>query len=656
MMSEMRRIIEAPVMDKIEEVDKPSRLFLSPSAYSNGRRLLPAQANAFVQFALSMREKRPGMFAPLGVGQGKTLTTLAVAAMGLSPDSFSLTKGCDKIGERALLVIPPNLHAQLMGHDIRWARTMMPLPYPIFDLTGKKRAAIATAKKPGLYVITYSRLSQPDGEVLLTACDPDLVICDEAHNLANEDAARTQRFLRFLRSRRRAFVPLSGTMTRKALSDYAHLARFSLLNHAFLPHDWNELKFWMAAIKADDADESPFDPTNMSLSDAELDTFRPLVNFAAKLDPSILKGTVKDAIRKSFNIRRRTMPGVIDSSEQDIGTSLTFALEKSNPWLPGTVVGEKIAVLDSEWIAPNGDEIDFALTKFKWHSELNLGWYNDLVWPDHPDTPKAKELHALGQEYHKALRKFLSHSRAGLDTPMLVGRHFHQHGGGISPELYDLWKPYHDMKKVGEKEKWPDRIAVPIRLSDEKLRHAITIVREWDLKRNPGIVWFHHNEVGRWITELLRAEGFRVIHAPAGADKMILDPENQKPGSIVVASILAHGTGKNLQAFRHNLFLEGFLSAVVGEQAIGRSHRTGQTADELVMQLLHGTEHDDLRLAACLNDSFYIHETMGRQKLIYGSWQEIPKIFSSTDLKAKGAAVSSVLDKRQQQQLEERFT
>lgn len=89
----------------------------------------------------------------------------------------------------------------------------------------------------------------------------------------------------------------------------------------------------------------------------------------------------------------------------------------------------------------------------------------------------------------------------------------------------------------------------------------------------------------------------------------------------IVASIRAHGTGKNLQAFSRNLFANQFSDAAVGEQVLGRTHRQGQLADEVTAEVYRHTPVviDALNRARML--AGYIEGTMGgSQKLLRATY------------------------------------
>jgi hypothetical protein len=163
--------------------------------------------------------------------------------------------------------------------------------------------------------------------------------------------------------------------------------------------------------------------------------------------------------------------------------------------------------------------------------------------------------------------------------------------------------------------------------------------------------------MGAWATELLQNSGFPVEHAKAGDEwnSKLADPE-RTASKWLVASMPAHGTGKNLQYFQNQFFLQWPRPATTAEQVIGRTHRNGQEADELVVLTCNSSEFDQMCFAATLVDALYIHQTTGpRQKLIYGTYVEMPKIYPSDMLRERGFE-NQLLVPQLQKALEERFS
>ncbi len=92
----------------------------------------------------------------------------------------------------------------------------------------------------------------------------------------------------------------------------------------------------------------------------------------------------------------------------------------------------------------------------------------------------------------------------------------------------------------------------------------------------------------------------------------------------------------------------------MAEQVLGRTHRPGQQADELVVNTCHTIAFDHMNFGACLSDSMYQHLVDHRRKLIYASYTELPKIFPSGFLSERGFETVK-LSKDQEQQLKVTF-
>jgi hypothetical protein len=378
----------------------------------------------------------------------------------------------------------------------------------------------------------------------------------------------------------------------------------------------------------------------------------PLVRWAQKHFPDEDFPETIRGFRKAYKFRLNTAPGVVVSAEHEIGTSLLMrnepATEKGSPGM--AELEELIETVRKDFIAPNGDEIDHAIHQFGWLYQLSAGFYNDLYWPA-PEIlagerdisvvaaevllERALEHHKLLQIYHSTLRKWLGgRAKPKLDTPFLVGSDMATHGArNVGHELYEAWISV----KMADFEERPERRSRPVRVCPYKIVQAA----DWAQRSVPAgrgaILWVHHREVGKWLVEELESRGLDVLHAPAGkkANETLIDLDNGN--KIVVASISAHSTGKNLQHFQHQFVVQWPRSAVIAEQMMGRLHRSGQEADEIVVVTSNTTDSDALNFAACLNDSCYIHDTTGvRQKLMYAAYETPPIIISPAVLKKAG--------------------
>ena len=144
------------------------------------KNLLPIQI-----WGLNEGGKRGGLFAPIGVGHGKTGIDLLIlmAIHAYHPEVMT-----------GILLVPANLRAQLTQIDIVQWRAHWNLP----NINGDKWF---TPGKPTLHVLSYNELSGARNSSLVSIIDPDVIIADEAHNLRNHTAARTKRFLRHFSER-----------------------------------------------------------------------------------------------------------------------------------------------------------------------------------------------------------------------------------------------------------------------------------------------------------------------------------------------------------------------------------------------------------------------------------------------------------------------
>lgn len=633
--AEILRICAMPIAPRMRlgtpEFEEFNREHLLSHAFESGFRFFEPQANAIRDF-----ERYGGFLAPIGVGWGKTLITLACA--GIAATRYEIS--------RVLLVVPSSVYSQLVDQMIPAARNKIPFPLQVIGLGGRsqdQRKFLARSKRRGLYLLPYSYLSTKDAPELLEEISADCVLLDEAHNLKSRRAARTRRMLDWIAERKPKLVgSLSGTLTSKSLMDYHHLARVCLGERSPMPLSNQMAGEWSMVVDAG----AP--PTSVLHGNP----IEPLVRWACHHFPDLAKEQVDvSGFRRAYQLRFLTTPGVIATGDQEIGVSLVLqnrpvpAYEKAHDY---ERLKKLIQDVDTLWVTPNGDEIDYAIHLFKWLYELHSGCYNELTWPTPADLAqrrgiaetaaedllaRAKAHHSLHQIYSKELRTYLLNGPSpGVDTPMLVAAELERHPRSprLPAKLRDKWAEMRAADFTGR----PERDSRAIRVCDYKIMEAMRRVRLWD---GGGIVWVHHIEIGQWAYEMFRADGIDALHCPAGdeANRAICDPANKD--KIVIASMSAHGTGKNLQHFQRQLFLQWPRSAVTAEQTIGRTHRNGQEADELVVEMMLTTKFDELLFAACLNDAVYIQQTTGtRNKIVYCSYDPLPKVYSHAFLRARG--------------------
>lgn len=654
---DLQRICSLPLARSLdaEEMEAIQLLHVKPEAYERGFRLQAVQADALSAFAETGR-----LFGPIEVGGGKTLVSLRVTAMAFE----------DGI-HRAVLIVPPQVVNQLVNTDIRQVRQWVSLGVTFYNLSGlspDRRRSMCGGGRRGCWILPYSLLSTKDTSAMLEALRPDLMVLDEAHNLKNRDAARTRRVLSYWKKHHPRVVALSGTMTKDSIKDYAHILEMTHGEMAPVPLHWPTLQDWASVLDSDQNQETYHSGRTAS------GPLRPLIVWAAKNIPGPPRTFDVQGFRAAFNDRLMTTPGVVCSPADSLGTSLVIVNKKADAMTrPGGARLEELQKqLEELWVAPNGDEIEFAMSKWKWAYELASGLYLDLVWPDaglvaqrrsisvdaaEDLLQRSKDHHALQQAYHKELRKWISNHphRPGLDTPMLIGSDMKRHGPtNVGKQLYEPWIAM----KNAEFEGMVERDSVPVRVCDYKVMSAI----EW-MKQHPtgeGIVWFYHNECGRWIQEEAEKAGISTVHCPAGTvTNKFLTSEGAAErckGKFLIASIMAHGTGKNLQFMTDQCYVQFPWNEATAQQSIGRTHRKGQKADTVTVTTMVSCEADELALAACLNDAVYVLETFRSQrKVLIATWDPMPTLYGSQMLQRAGISAKT-LSAKQRLLLRERFS
>jgi hypothetical protein len=511
--------------------------------------------------------------------------------------------------------------------------------------------------------MTYSILSAQGAEEMLEAIAPSCIICDEAHNVAgSRGSARAKRFRRYVDTAAPQIIALSGTITRKSPNDYHYLAKTSLGKNNFLPNAVSLAEAWATLIDSMASSLGEF----RSVGVPQAGPIMPLVHWAQDKFPE--ENVTEDLIgfRKAYALRLRSTPGVVASGNDELGVSLlveNVPVEKTKAESREgyATMQELIKKLKEEWLTPNDDEIEHAMHLWKWRYEIEgAGFYNELYWPEVEVFAKrkkiteaeaediiemSKEYHVLQQDYARGLRGWLKeHSSPNMDTPRNVGLSMHNHGArDVTALLYNTWKAM----KTADFEGRIDRDARAVRVCDFKVNHCLEYVQAFRAaKATKGeglIIWHWHQEMGRWMVEVLKAAGIDALACPAGPQFNDIIRDQANAGRVIVASMRAHGTGKNLQHFGHAYFLQWPRDAVLAEQVIGRQHRNGQERDECVVTTCHYSEFDRVTFAATLNDAAYISQTLGsRQRLIYATHNPVPRAVSFTVLHEWGTQAKQI--------------
>jgi cold shock CspA family protein len=507
-------------------------------------------------------KKANGLLAIVGAGFGKTIGSLLVG---------------DALGaKRIVLLVPPQLRAQLITKDIPHLNRHFRLPLD------------------RLTVVAYSELSNARSADILDQLKPDLIVSDECHNLRHRAAARTKRFLRYLKENPGTrFVGLSGTITRRSLIDFGHLAELALKARSPVPHNYFALSEWAEAL---DVGKEPLAPGALRV----LCTPEEIL----VIDSSDKVEEVQQAARSAFRRRLVETTGVVATEEGAIGTSLV--LTGLRPTVPLEIQGA-LKDLRDHWEV-GGDELVDILSVTRAGAQIAAGFYTRWVWPD--NIPDREWLEARSA-WMKELREILKLSRRGLDSPMLVANAIAR--GEMESQTHAAWA------------------AVRVRYNPEPPREEVWISEylvaaavEWAAtcdKTNPGIIWFTWRSLGEKIA---KAGNFPFFGGGDAASRALTEV-NVRKTPVIVASVRAHGQGLNLQAFSRNLFTTP-VGGLEAEQAIARTHRPGQEADQVDVDIFVHTEELRRSFLNSLRDAHYVETTSGqRQKLLYAERIDLPE-------------------------------
>jgi hypothetical protein len=548
------------------------------------KRLLPIQA-----WALEEASHGRGILGPIGVGDGKTLLDLLVS---------TVIPGV----QQAVLLIPPQLRNQLLEVDWAFYGQHWELP----NLAGGKWFKPG---RPVLRVVAYSELSQAKATDLLTQVQPDLIIADEGHLLRSKSAARTKRFLRFMTANPRTrFYTWSGTIMAKSLADWAHLSNLALGQGSPTPLNQLTIDEWSAAM---DPGPAPIDPGEL----------RQLC------EPS-------EPTRKGFSRRVLDTFGVVSSPDSP---NCPASLElRARPLVAPPPVLAALAQLDATWDRPDGESLVDAIAVYRCAKQLSSGFFYRWRWPRGESLEVRKAWLEARKNWNKELREKLKHASEHMDSPLLLTEaaiRWHEGYTYIARdaegrEISRKDVPPHSRsgpRKTWSSEYWPAWKALrdtarpetePVWVSDYLIQDAA----KW-LQENKGVAWYEDDAVGSALSALSKCPRYG---AGSEASQKILGEDGSRP---IIASIRAHGTGKNLQCFSRGLILSPPSSGKDWEQLLGRHHRQGQLADEVVFDLYRHTEPFQTAIEKAVEEAEYIQDVFGgTQKLARATIVDVNKV------------------------------
>lgn len=516
--------------------------------------LMPVQAWALYEAPLA-----GGLFGAVGVGSGKT--TLDILMAMVMPDC-----------KRAVLLIPPGLRHQLKDEYLL-LREHFRVPSIVFE-----DQSFSVTGAPVVYVVPYSKLSQPKSTALFKSLDPDCVLADEIHRLKNRNASSVSRWLRHHADRPDTrLCGWSGTVTTKGIEDYAHLLAISLGDGSPLPINPQVVQEWAGAV---DPSEYPGPPGALQRLSAPGET-----------------------LYQGYHRRLVDTRGVVTTKSRAVDASINI-FERNPPPMP-KALASMLEELRSTEERPDGEELVDQLAVATCAQQLACGFYYRFHYPRHEKVATIEAWFRARKNWGKELRAKLLFHEEHLDSPHLCANAAARAGTGYTGDLpiwsSDTWAEWAAIKDSVK----PETEAVWV--DDYLARDAA----EWG-KKHLGIIWYAYGAFGQKVAEL----GKLTRHGGGlGAEARILA---EKGNRTIVASIKAHGTGRDglQRIYREQLVANAPSSGGLWEQLLGRLNRLGQTADEIDTWVYRHTAEMASSIDRAVIQAKYIQGTLENQQLL----------------------------------------
>ena len=508
-----------------------------------------------------------GILGHIVAGGGKTGIDILLS-MVLPWSDEDLEQGA----ARAVLLIPPSLRAQFRDDFLLWSQH-----FKVPNLAGGSLPFVPG--RPTLDVLAYSQLSHESCATWLKANKPRVVIADEGHNLKDKNSVRTGRFLRhFIEADDVALFVHSGTLTTRSPDDYGHLSALSLRDGSPVPLDTGTLSDWCNVLAPSRGPPAP------------IGALRHLCN------PG-------ESVRSGFRRRLVETLGVITTADAQIATRLV--IKGRSPGAVPASVQLALEELRQRQARPDGEELIDSMAVATCARQLAAGFFYRWKYPRGEPESLILEWFRRRQAWHRALRDRLEHRVDLLDSPGLLKDAARRAAEGYEGDLPQWASPAFAPWQEIEPQVLPeqDTVWVDDFLAQDALRWA---------EEAPGVIWYEHTAWGRKVAELGKLPFY------GGGDEASELIKTETGQRSIVASIKAHGTGKNLQMFSRALIGNPPSDAGVWEQLLARHHRTGQDAPTVEFFVYRHTQEMRDAFDSALELAAYCQETTGKaERLLF---------------------------------------
>lgn len=433
-------------------------------------------------------------------------------------------------------------------------------------------------------IMSYEKLGRTNYKEFLIDYNPDVIVCDEAHKLKNRKASVTARVERFLKARLKTgqpckFFSMSGTYANRSIKAYAHLAKWSFGDLSPLPLKEVTVLEW-----ADALDEKV--EAGKRLAPGALMRF-----CDTGVEPSL------DNVRRGFQKRLRSTPGVVAYYKSSVSCSLTLT---GLTYPMGPQMDEHFSHLRTRWETPDGHPFSFAPELWRHARELAMGFYNR--WNPRPPA----EWISARKDWASFVREVIKYKP--FDSELDVANAIDL-GQVKDPFGYlSNWRAVKPAFVPNSEAVWEDD-------------SAIEAIAKWASK-NKGILWVEHRPLGRRLQKEL---GFRYFQSQGKDEQGSIEDTSPEKDGCIIAAIKSIGEGFNLQKhWTHNLITSSPTTNTTYEQLIGRTHRTGQEADEVVIDVMLGCIEQWAGLRQAISEAQRTKDTEGGDQKLLLADKEIP--------------------------------
>jgi hypothetical protein len=430
-------------------------------------------------------------------------------------------------------------------------RPLLLLPAGLVQKTDRDRDELARhwLIPTNIRLFSYEMLGREQAAAELDVYCPDLIVADETQKLKNyDDAACARRVARYLETHPETmFVALSGTIMSRSLTEFGHILRWCLKGDAPIPKTTYELSEWANALDERIRNELE----------------RPDPGALLKLAEGI-PGSSGDELtraRRGFQRRLIETPGVVATtgrSGESVDCSI-YVKAIEYPLEARTV--EYFGKLRTEMLTPDDWQLFQPVDVWRHARELALGLH--YVWDPRPP----EEWRIARRNWHAFVRDVLAKSDA-LDSDAQVATACD--AGHLPDDALRAWRAIKDTFVPNTVAVWHD---------DGPIRKCI----EW--MRKPGLVWTEH---ALFAERLARMSGCTYYGRKGLSEggEFIDDAPNTRA---IIVSVDANREGRNLQKkWSRNLVVSPPDGSDVWQQLLGRTHRPGQTADEVIVDVFLG--------------------------------------------------------------------